>query len=609
VLVDHQGVVALASERAVEQVGVVPGMRFRDLFSSPLDADALLTNAGETATTRVLRRRDDDAALVGCTAFRFHGHVLVQLGVGGAADLRAIAAHVDDALFCEELAPDGSRRSLFFGGSARALLGDEVLAAADPAAAWDAAIVPGDRAAREAAIADIRDGKRTAVEYHLIDARGVPHLLYERSWPETGRDGRVVRHGVVADITAQRETIDALNQLTAEISTSLAMAQNAHDEADAAREEAERLSRTDALTGISNRRNLTDHLEQELARGERDGSAPGVLLLDVDHFKRINDRFGHAAGDAVLVEVARRIQAAVRRYDHVARWGGEEFCVVAPGLMDDTPLLRISEGIRSAVARTPIDVGDGAILSVTISIGAVRAVGELATPEAVTQAADRALYSAKRRGRNQTRLFASLTREDLIAEEPEAIRIAQGLALAASVREAIPPLHCDQVAELAGAIATELGLPSDVSLLCRLGGWLHDIGKVAIPDTIIHKAGPLDEPERRVLHRHPEIGEQIIVRIPALKEAARTVRHHHERYDGSGYPDGLAGDAIPIEARIVAVADAFSAITAGRSYQPALEQDAALELLRESAGRALDPAVVTALAAVVHRRRRGRLVA
>src|SRR6185437_10297941 len=145
-------------------------------------------------------------------------------------------------------------------------------------------------------------------------------------------------------------------------------------------------------------------------------------LLDVDHFKRINDRFGHAAGDAVLVEVARRIQGAVRSYDHVARWGGEEFCVVAPGLMDDTPLLRISEGIRSAIARTAIDVGDGAILSVTISIGAVRAVGELATPEAVTQAADRALYSAKRRGRNQTRLFASLTREDLIAEEPEAIR-------------------------------------------------------------------------------------------------------------------------------------------------------------------------------------------
>jgi len=609
VLVDQTGVVAMASQRATEHAGAEAGMRFRDLFSNPVEAEALIANAEATAATRVLRRRGDDAVLLGCTAFRVDQHVVVQLSVGGAADMRAIAAHVDDALFCEELAPDGSRRTLYFGGGARSLLGDQVLAASDPAAAWDAAILPDDRAARMAAIEDVRSGKRASVEYHLVDAHGVPHLLYERSWPDTARDGRLLRHGVVADITAQRETIDALNQLTAEISTNLAMAQNAHEEADAARQEAERLSRTDALTGIANRRNLTEQLEKELARAERDGSTPGVLLLDIDHFKSINDRFGHAAGDAVLVEVARRIETAVRRYDHVARWGGEEFCVVAPGLMDDTPLLRISESIRAAIARTPIEVGDGTILSVTISIGAARACGELATPEAVTQAADRALYSAKRRGRNRTRLFANLTREDLIAEEPESIRIAQGLALAASVREAIPPLHCDQVAELAGAIATELGLPSDVSLLCRLGGWLHDVGKVAIPDTIILAAGSLPEAERRVLHRHAEIGEQIIARIPALKHAAKAVRHHHERYDGSGYPDALAGDAIPIEARIVAVADAFSAVTSGRPYQPALEQDAALERLRASAGRSFDPVVVEALAAVIERRRRGRLVA
>jgi diguanylate cyclase (GGDEF)-like protein/putative nucleotidyltransferase with HDIG domain len=608
-VVDGRGVVAMASDRAAELAGVLPGTRFRDLFSNPVDADALIANASASSSARVMRRRGDDAALFGCRAFRLCDHVVVHLCAGGVADMRAIAANVDDALFCEELAPDGSRRSLFFGGGARALLGEDVLAAANPAEAWDAAIVPGDRAARAAAIEEVRSGRRATVEYHLVDARGVPRLLYERSWPDTSCEGRLLRHGVVADITAQRETIDALNQLAAEISTSLAMAESAHVEADAARQEAERLSRTDALTGIANRRNLTEQLEKELARSERDGSAPGVLLLDVDHFKRINDRFGHAAGDAVLVEVARRIESAVRTYDHVARWGGEEFCVVAPGLMDDAPLLRISEAIRAAVARSPIDVGGGTILSVTISTGAARATTELASAEAVTHAADRALYSAKRRGRNQTRLFASLTRDDLIAEEPESIRIAQGLALAGSVREAIPPLHCDQVAELAGAIATELGLPSDVSLVCRLGGWLHDVGKVAIPDAIIHKGGSLDEPERRVLRRHAEIGEQIIVRIPALKEASRAVRHHHERYDGSGYPDGLAGDAIPIEARIVAVADTFSAITAGRAYQPALEQDAALEQLRLSAGRALDPAVVAALSAVIQRRRRGRLVA
>jgi len=186
VLVDQTGVVAMASQRATEHAGAEAGMRFRDLFSNPVEAEALIANAEATAATRVLRRRGDDAVLLGCTAFRVDQHVVVQLSVGGAADMRAIAAHVDDALFCEELAPDGSRRTLYFGGGARSLLGDQVLAASDPAAAWDAAILPDDRAARMAAIEDVRSGKRASVEYHLVDAHGVPHLLYERSWPDTG---------------------------------------------------------------------------------------------------------------------------------------------------------------------------------------------------------------------------------------------------------------------------------------------------------------------------------------------------------------------------------------------------------------------------------------
>ena len=599
VLVDQTGVVAMASQRATEHAGAEAGMRFRDLFSNPVEAEALIANAEATAATRVLRRRGDDAVLLGCTAFRVDQHVVVQLSVGGAADMRAIAAHVDDALFCEELAPDGSRRTLYFGGGARSLLGDQVLAASDPAAAWDAAILPDDRAARMAAIEDVRSGKRASVEYHLVDAHGVPHLLYERSWPDTARDGRLLRHGVVADITAQRETIDALNQLTAEISTNLAMAQNAHEEADAARQEAERLSRTDALTGIANRRNLTEQLEKELARAERDGSTPGVLLLDIDHFKSINDRFGHAAGDAVLVEVARRIETAVRRYDHVARWGGEEFCVVAPGLMDDTPLLRISESIRAAIARTPIEVGDGTILSVTISIGAARACGELATPEAVTQAADRALYSAKRRGRNQTRLYRDWSFEDFVAEDPEAIRLAEALALTASVREDMSPLHPLQVADLAARTAERLGLPSGIVLRARLGGWLHDVGKVAMPDRLIMKRTALDEAEWDVMRAHPLIGEEIIRRISGLREAGAAVRHHHERFAGGGYPDGLVGDAIPIEARIVAAADAYSAMTSARPHATARERDDALAEVRRCAGTQFDPEVVRALAAVL----------
>jgi HD-GYP domain-containing protein (c-di-GMP phosphodiesterase class II) len=213
--------------------------------------------------------------------------------------------------------------------------------------------------------------------------------------------------------------------------------------------------------------------------------------------------------------------------------------------------------------------------------------------------ADRALYAAKRQGRDRTRLFSELTANDLAAEEPEAIRLAQALSLSAGVREGVPEEHAEEVAELAGAIATGLGLAEDVVLRCRIGGWLHDLGKVAIPDRILGKPGELDEHEWRIMRTHAEIGEQLVRRIDAVGGAALAVRHHHERMDGAGYPDGLAGDAIPIEARVVAVADGFSAITADRPYRRARTSLEALTELRRRAGQHHDARVVEELGRVI----------
>ena len=245
----------------------------------------------------------------------------------------------------------------------------------------------------------------------------------------------------------------------------------------------------------------------------------------------------------------------------------------------------------------PIVVGD-LRLDMTVSVGGVLA-DPAGTHELIVDQADRALYSAKRQGRDRARLFSELTANDLAGEEPEAIRLAQALSLSAGVREGVPEDHAEEVSDLAGRIARDLRVAEDVVLRCRLGGWLHDIGKVAIPDRILTKPGELDEHEWRIMRTHAEIGEQLVRRIDAVGVAALAVRHHHERVDGNGYPDRLAGDEIPVEARIVAVADAFSAITADRPYRRARSAIEALAELRARAGRHHDVRVVEALGRII----------
>jgi HD-GYP domain-containing protein (c-di-GMP phosphodiesterase class II) len=196
-------------------------------------------------------------------------------------------------------------------------------------------------------------------------------------------------------------------------------------------------------------------------------------------------------------------------------------------------------------------------------------------------------------------LASEITESDLIAERPEAIRIAEALAVAVGVREGAPAEHPADVASLAARIARTLRLDSRSALRCELGGWLHDIGKLSVPERVLLKPTRLDDEEWSIMRRHPELGERIVERIPALHAAGPAIRHHHEQFDGSGYPDGLAGFAIPIEARIVAVADTFSAMTQLRPYAPPRTAEEALHELRRCAGSQFDPAVVAALESVL----------
>ncbi len=482
--------------------------------------------------------------------------------------------------------PDGTFDTIFEIGAAwDTFLGGPLPEGVDDDTAWVAAVHPDDRALYDRLDEPIRRGEPVDAQYRLIGIDGRTRWVEVHERARTGGDGRIVVDGIVSDITARKETELALKT---------------------ALRKADRIARVDGLTGAYNRRHVTEVLEAELARANRGGESVGLLLLDLDHFKRVNDHHGHGGGDEVLRETVRRIGAVVRGYDTVGRWGGEEFIVIVPGLSDEEALRAAAEGVRRAIRQGPFALGDELVV-VTVSVGAAHAAdGE--GPDDLVSAADRALYAAKRRGRDRVELASEVDDTDAGGDDVEALRVAQALASASSVREGISPIHDEQVARLAALVAEELALPRELVRRVRLGGWLHDVGKVAVPDRILTKTSGLDPHEWAIIRTHPEVGEELIRRIPVLAGAGRAVRHHHERFDGTGYPDALAGEAIPIEARIVAAVDTYCAITDDRLFRPSRSHTDAIVELERAAGTQLDPWVVTALVRALERER-GRIAA
>jgi diguanylate cyclase (GGDEF)-like protein/PAS domain S-box-containing protein/putative nucleotidyltransferase with HDIG domain len=449
---------------------------------------------------------------------------------------------------------------------------------------YDDFLHPEDRPAFDVAwrFADLiqRDGEIVEQEYRLVGVDGVSRWVRDRA-AVTVLDGRVLLTGAVRDISAQRQ---------------------AEDERAEALRRLEFLSSVDALTELFNRRHFSEVLRARLAGSAADAA---IALVDVDHFKRINDTHGHQIGDLVLREIARRLKDATRPCDVTSRWGGEEFCVLLDEIGDDAGLETLVERLRDSVGATPIPIGENGAVRVTISIGAVRPTAECHTPEQLLASADAALYTAKRGGRNQARIARGAPMLVPMEASDGLEGVVQALAAAASIRGGVGPMHCSEVAALSTAVAVELGLPAADVELARLGGWLHDCGKVTVPTDILAHRGPLDERARARVRHHAIAGEALVSVVPGLTGAAQVVRSHHERFDGAGYPDGLAGDEIPFAARIVAAADAFVAMTESRPYEgPRGHREAVAELQRSS-GSQFDPRVVDALVAVLEHERRG----
>jgi two-component system, cell cycle response regulator len=333
---------------------------------------------------------------------------------------------------------------------------------------------------------------------------------------------------------------------------------------------------TDPLTGLGNRRRLMADLEAATTRRRAAGESCLMVVFDLDGFKTYNDAFGRPAGDVLLRRLGRRLEAFVDGRGDAYRLGGDEFCLLAECSAGEV------DGLVAGAAASLGERGDGFL--VTAAQGSVLIPAEAATRDAALALADRRMYASKRR--------------EAVAGGNEICDV-----LLAALREREPDLHehiCG-TASLAVAVADELGVGAEERDEIYRAAELHDVGKMAIPDAILDKPGPLDPAEWDFIRKHTLIGERIIAAAPALVPIARLVRSSHERWDGGGYPDGLAGEAIPLGSRIVNACDAFDAMLSVRSYKEAMGTEEALAELDRGAGPHFDPLVAAALRRVVER--------
>ncbi len=361
-------------------------------------------------------------------------------------------------------------------------------------------------------------------------------------------------------------------------------------------------ARADPLTKLSNRRGFRELLDLELARARRAQANVTVVAGNLDHFKEVNDRSGHHVGDTALQRVARLLDAGKRDIDGVARVGGEEFALVLPDT-DDHGAFAIAERLRCELREE--FARDAVPLTISFGVATYPQNGE--TAASLLRAADVALYAAKRSGRNRTVLHSPALRavpcvdgdsRDIAAERFVAVIL--DLAEAVDLRFSGSARHSETVGRYAEMMAHELGLSEQRTSRVRLAGLLHDIGKVGVPDDILKKPGKLTDEEFALIRRHPELGEQILEH-PSLVDVREWVGAHHERPDGRGYPLGLRAAEIPLEARILAVADAYEAMTSDRTYRSSMAHSAARTELERCAGTQFDAAVVAALVSVLDR--------
>jgi diguanylate cyclase (GGDEF)-like protein len=359
------------------------------------------------------------------------------------------------------------------------------------------------------------------------------------------------------------------------------------------------LSNRDPLTELLNRRGFEGALDTELERSRRSGAPLSLAVADVDDLARVNATLGLAAGDEALRGVSAALGSVMRSFDTAARVGGEEFALLAPDC-DEHGAYMLAERARVDVATASAAAGHG----LTISFGVATFPVHGRSAESLLHAADQALRAAKSLGRNRTvissaEVSGAPSPARRAGPEPRVgLTALLNIAEALDVRDSGSASHSHRVGRFAELTARELGLPPDTVERMRLAGILHDVGRIGMPDALIRKQGPLSDRDWELVHSHPEIGARM-VETTEFDDIRSWILFHHERPDGRGYPAGLTAEELPLEARILAVSDAYEAMTRDRPHRPARSAEQAAEELRRGADRQFDAAVVEALLRVV----------
>ena len=447
--------------------------------------------------------------------------------------------------------------------------------------------------------------------------------------------------GFMGRETPLRETEQEL-MLTFAERAGIAM-RNAH-----ALDQAQKLSVTDSVTGLPNHRYFHTRFDEELEKTKDTGGSITVMMIDLDRFKVYNDSFGHAAGDVALKAAARTISSTMRREDTVTRYGGEEFVAILPGVDIQTAPIRAQE-ICDTLAKVFMYNPKTIFAPLTASVGWATYPVDARNRDELLNRADLAMYMAKKRGRNcicgacelesvaaldsvLSEVVAQLASADTvgpgmvatlekrlgqIANSSHLEELAEGMlspnseatlealnALAASIDAKDPYTsgHSQSVAKLAEDLGDMLQLSAAHKNQLRLAAILHDVGKIGVVDKVLLKEGKLDEDEKLIMRMHPILGARILQPIKAFRQILNVVLHHHEWYDGSGYPDGLAGQNIPLHARIVSVCDAYHAMTSTRPYRQRRTPEFALAQLEAGKGTQFDPIIVDYFIQMMRRR-------
>ncbi len=446
-------------------------------------------------------------------------------------------------------------------------------------------------------------------EHRIIHANGEYRWVLVRGTALCKRNGKPSRFaGLQIDITERKEAEKELKNHLDDLKFALASEKILMDELDRKNKELIELSITDGLTGMYNHRFLQERFDYEFKRIRRYGGMLSCILIDIDHFKIVNDTYGHQIGDMVLCQIATIMKNNSREIDICGRYGGEEFMIITNLLIDNA--IQYATKLHAAIDNHVFECGSNKI-HITVSIGIAEYNSDVKTKQELIERADTAMYKAKMDGRNLIRIWKDAEKVDDNITDRLGIQEMKGkfqaiskqirfiymestnaLIKAVDAKDPFAREHSKNVSEYSKEIAKYMKLSEQEIEIIHYAGMLHDIGKIGIKDDILIKKEELTVKENDLLRSHPEVGVNILKEIKFFEKEIPIILHHHERFDGTGYPHGLRGREIPLGARIIAVADAFDAMTSGRTYKNRKTWKMAADEIRKASGTQFAPEIV-----------------